>query len=527
MQAGDPTAFAFRLVLLPNPHGEDDRATPEERESWGAFAIWANGENLCAHIEQGEILDAAHWYMLPLIEWLVDNWDPLLHEERLPLTNTGLSAAESLSQTRMPPLSLKEVDEFEWMDVWSAWWKRHCLRSGREGGLFPDLYIRRYRDKLELSTGAEAVQGIPDEYVFLTPNRSYHVEPTAIAETLFGVLDAALRELQRRVPRSQRLKQLRSRLADLMSPERETRRMAWLAGLGDETERYSEIARAVDNVLEDASPEVREQVTGTRRVTPLLVEGSAYARLLYGAISPATGLHDVIWLTRLVVENYVPDASRWLSQLDLPLEVGDVRQLSPGEQGSRLGEKACELLGGDGGGWVDVDWVVKNLDIAVSEIELSDDAVRAVSIFGPTQRPHIFSNSRTWWGQSSGVRRFTLTHELCHLLFDREYGDELAIATGPWAPVAIEQRANAFAAAFLMPTWLLRAALATATAPADAPDTIRSVSAQLHVSASSLIDRLYNLGEITFDDRIRLRSVWLPERDPGGRQGGNGASRED
>jgi hypothetical protein len=28
-----------------------------------------------------------------------------------------------------------------------------------------------------------------------------------------------------------------------------------------------------------------------------------------------------------------------------------------------------------------------------------------------------------------------------------------------------------------------------------------------------LIDRLYNLGEITFDDRIRLRSVWLPGRE--------------
>jgi hypothetical protein len=72
MQAGDPAVFAFRLALLPNPHGDDDRATPEERASWGAFSVWAGGENLCAHIEQGEVLDSAHWYMLPLIEWLVE-----------------------------------------------------------------------------------------------------------------------------------------------------------------------------------------------------------------------------------------------------------------------------------------------------------------------------------------------------------------------------------------------------------------------------------------------------------------------
>jgi Zn-dependent peptidase ImmA (M78 family) len=87
------------------------------------------------------------------------------------------------------------------------------------------------------------------------------------------------------------------------------------------------------------------------------------------------------------------------------------------------------------------------------------------------------------------------------------------MATGPWAPLDIEQRANAFAAAFLMPTWLLKNALAAANAPADDPDTIRAVSTALRVSGSSLIDRLYNLDEITFDDRIRLRAFWLPGRD--------------
>jgi hypothetical protein len=29
------------------------------------------------------------------------------------------------------------------------------------------------------------------------------------------------------------------------------------------------------------------------------------------------------------------------------------------------------------------------------------------------------------------------------------------VASGPWAPLAVEQRANAFAAAFLMPSWWL------------------------------------------------------------------------
>jgi Zn-dependent peptidase ImmA (M78 family) len=508
MQRGDPAVFAFQLAFLRNPHGDADRATPEERDSWGTFMVWARGENLCAHVEHGEILSAAHWYMLPFIEWLVGNWDALFHEERLPLSNVGLSAAESLALTKMPPLTLKEVDEFEWLDVWASWWSRHCLRAGSEGGLFPDLYIRRYRDRLELSTGAELPAGIPSEHIFLTPRRLYHVDLAMAAEAVFDVLDAAVHELRRRIPDSARINELAANVAGLSSPKRRDARMAWLAGWAHDIGAYKQIATMVDETLASAAGEVREQLTGTRWHTPLVVEGTAYARLLYGAISPNTTLDDVARLADLLIANYVPDASPWLASLDLPMELGDVMQLAPGEQGSWLGERASELLARDAAGWVDIHAVLNKLNVAVTKIDLTDDQLRAVSVFGPMQRPHIFCNRRTRWGQSSGVERFTLAHELCHLLLDREYGGELAVASGPWAPVAIEQRANAFAAAFLMPTWLLRAALASLDLPLDEPEGIAKVAGEIQVSASSLIDRLYNLGELTLDDRYRLRERW-------------------
>jgi hypothetical protein len=240
MQAGDPTGFAFKLAFLRNPHGDDDRASIEERESWGSFSVWVQGENLCSHIEQGETLDSAHWYMISLIEWLVDNWDALLHEERLPLSNVGLSAAESLSLTKRPPISLKEVDEFEWLDVWSTWWGRHSFRASREGGLFPDLYLRRYRDSIEVSTGAESLPGIPEDHIFLTPNRVYRVDPPMVAESFYTVLNGAVKELRRRIPESSRLERLDLKVADLISVQRKTSRMAWLAGFGDDIEVYSE-----------------------------------------------------------------------------------------------------------------------------------------------------------------------------------------------------------------------------------------------------------------------------------------------
>jgi Zn-dependent peptidase ImmA (M78 family) len=510
MQAGDPSVFAFGLALLPNPHGDDDRATAEERESWGTFTVWAGGENLCAHLEQGEALDSAHWYLLPLMEWLADNWDPLLHEERLPLRNAGLSAAESLWNTRLPPVSLKEIDEFAWLNAWSAWWGRHSIRSARDGGLFPDVYLRRYRDTLEISTGAEMLPGIPNDHLFLSPNRIYHVDPLMAAEALFTVLNGAIAELRRRLPDSQQLRELEDKVNALASPGRQESRMVWLAGLGDNIERYNQTAAAVDEALADVDQEEREAIIGTRRMTPLVVVGSAFARLLYGAVSPFTTPTDVLTLTRQIVDNYVPDASQRLTRLDLPMATAEVGQLRPGEQGSRLGEQAAEILGANVGAWIDVVTVLGQLDVQISEIDLSDQDIRAVSVFGPTQRPHVFCNRRTIWGTAEPVRRFTLAHELCHLILDRDYGDELAIASGPWAPLAIEQRANAFAAAFLMPTWLLREALNAIGLPASDPNAIRSVSARLRVSVSSLVDRLYNLGELTLDERLQLRPIWPP-----------------
>lgn len=509
MKAGDPTVFALSLAFSPNPDGLDDRATADERESWGSFTLWAGSENLCAHFEQEEIIQSVHWYMLPLMEWLAGNWDPLLHEERLPLQNAGVSAAESLSRTQLAPLSLKHVDDFEWFATWSDWWSRHSVRAAREGGLFPDIYMRRYRDRLEISTGAETLPGIPSEFSFLAPNRIYHADLPSSADVMFQVLTAAAQELRRRLPESTRVTALADRVASLTSPARETSRMVWLAGIG---ERYTQVSRAVKESLSTTSERVREGIIGTGQHSPLVVVGSAYARLLYGAVSPATHLADVVSLTARIIDNYVADASPWLARMDLPLGIDEVRQLPPGEQGSRLGEKACELLGGDSGEWIDIESITQNLDISISDIQLSDHELRAVSVFGPTQRPHIFCNTATRWARSSWAKRFTLAHELCHLLLDREHGGELAIASGPWAPRAIEQRANAFAAAFLMPTWLLRDTLAASITSAENPETIRSASEQLHVSPSSLIDRLYNLGEISPDERDYLRSTWQPER---------------
>ena len=104
---------------------------------------------------------------------------------------------------------------------------------------------------------------------------------------------------------------------------------------------------------------------------------------------------------------------------------------------------------------VDMEGLIESLGVRIGTLELSDADVRGASIAGPQHRLGILVNARHGSNESEAGYRFTLAHELRHLLFDRERGQTLAVASGPWAPLVIEQRTNAFAAMSLMPTPLV------------------------------------------------------------------------
>jgi len=90
-------------------------------------------------------------------------------------------------------------------------------------------------------------------------------------------------------------------------------------------------------------------------------------------------------------------------------------------------------------------------------------------------------------------------------LHDRSHGARLAIASGPWAPKSIEQRANAFAAWLLMPPDLLQSAIADAHSGMDTLEGVNFVADRLDVSRRALIEHLYNLDYIDEEERDVLR----------------------
>ena len=215
--AGDTSRFALRMAFARDP--DQGRGTePEIGFSWGAIQLWVEGKNLCAHQEEGELINSVHWYLLPVIEWFVQHWNPLFHEELLPAKNADNTGWTSLRATRFPPSAIEANEESasEWEGVWQAWWTRHALRAAREGGLFPDVVFRRFRDLVEVSWGPARGQGMPEHFnfVYAGPD-SCRLPPADIAEPLYEVLAGASNHLLSFSPNSRRLKKLCSAVEDM------------------------------------------------------------------------------------------------------------------------------------------------------------------------------------------------------------------------------------------------------------------------------------------------------------------------
>ena len=189
---GDPGVFAMRMAFAPDPDG-GRYIDPETGLSWGSFQIWVEGRNLCSHLEEGERVDSAHWYLLPLLEWFTRHWSPLLHEERLPIRTEGDTGWTSLHATRFPPPAIEddEVLASEWEGAWQGWWMRHGLHAAKEGGLFPDVVIRRFRDSVEVSWGPIRSEGLPYRFDSTEAAGFGRLPPRAVAEPLHAVLSGA------------------------------------------------------------------------------------------------------------------------------------------------------------------------------------------------------------------------------------------------------------------------------------------------------------------------------------------------
>ena len=504
---GDTSRFAVRFAFAPDP--DDGRATaPDVSASWGSFQLWVDGRNLCAHSEEGERIESVHWYLLPLMEWLARNWNPLLHEERLPVKNEGGNAWAALRSTRFPPaaLAMEANREAMWEEHWHGWWRRHALRAASDGGLFPDVVFRRLRDAVEISWGDVRSAGMPAEFDFLEcSQRAVRLPPTEVAAPLHEALVSACKHLVSRATESKRINDLKHVLAVLPRARQRQKRLGWLAGLGTDEDTiqrgFTRTKRWLSNVNGSGS-------LLQARSHRLVVEGSCEAALMFGCVAPDIRREDVISLAEIMVQArqqgvVESDPALQRFQQAVPVDESDAR---PWAQGYDLAEDFLDIIEPSPSNTtsVDIHGILGELGVEVVKVRLTDETIRAVAIAGPRCRPRVAWNSACERNADARGRRFTLAHELCHLLFDADAGRRLALASGPWAPVDVEQRANAFAAMLLLPTESVHSAIAELTEPLSSRQAVAWIADQFNTGFHATLWHLTNLGYIDEETRQRI-----------------------
>lgn len=495
---GDTSKFAIKITFSDDPD-PGFGASHEESLSWGSFEIWVNERNLCATQFGGEIMGSVHWYLLPLLEWWVANWDPIFHEERLPNQNAGADSQDSLQRTRDAPPLLSAAAAAAWERTWHDWWARHCVEASRAGGLFPSICFRRWREKVEVSWDGSLAPARPPGVQFVQGLGSARLPAKEVAVPLHAVLAEAISHLLSRCPGSQRLASLRVNAAELASGGED--RLAWLLGLGETLPKMRESLGAVRQAVEALPARVRDAILGPPH-EPELVFAPFPAALMFGAASPDLSSHDRIRLIRHLADAFDSAQGR-VDELaaDKPVEGGDAWS-----QGYELADDVLGALDTrqESRGQVDVRAILRKLGVSIVETELEDRLTRAVAIAGESYRATILLNRAHRANAYPTGARFTLAHELCHLLYDRAFAREVALPSGPWAPRDVERRANAFAAMLLMPLERVRHAMAVSSGEPGSRELVMDVATHLGTSFTATAEHMYNLALLSDEERDSL-----------------------
>lgn len=124
----------------------------------------------------------------------------------------------------------------------------------------------------------------------------------------------------------------------------------------------------------------------------------------------------------------------------------------PYVQGQRLAQWFRKLPTVVDGHGVTVDLpVLRNWGVFYKRVAFQTNAIDAVAFWGPRHGPGVLLNTAGRHCSSSGGRRATIAHEICHLLVDRDRSLPVIEALGGRIPKAVEQRARAFAGELLLP----------------------------------------------------------------------------
>lgn len=438
------------------------------------------------------------WYLSPIFDWLVSNWLSLLHEEGFDWPeHSGSPAAVACRKTMYDFIAADDEAGREIYRTTQAWYFRHGLRSAAEGGLFPDIFIRRLVDDIEVSWLSTAPQFAAEDFVFLTDAGSLMLPVGDVAKPLWEALRWFAQNPPKQIDDKDResWQQICNKINNMENTSLADMEAAFLesttCGL---LEKFRNSRKAAAGLF------TSEQVKG---IPALQLFSPAVA--MFGGVSPDLGRGDVDKIFDVMASQYGGEDTEKLAGIvksrgKSPLGV-------PHADGYSLAEDFLEdeAVAQPVGGWVDIRGIVKSLGIEVEEDNLVTNSIRGVAIAGDGFSPKILVNLSSAFNSSENGRRFTIAHELCHILHDRSRARRVTHVSGEWVPPGFEKRANAFAARLLMPRNLVISAIGERRV-ADL-ETVREIAQGLRVSETALVRHLHNLRLIKVWERDELQAA--------------------
>ncbi len=470
---GDRRVFAIEARLLPDP--DPAGAAREDVWSYGEFRVFVKDRCLTRHSVPSGVREEIRWYLAPLLRWLHSAWLPLFHEQRLPsLVGNHENLVLRFEQGERLLLDDESSGASGRRGEMQAWRRRHAFWSAASGGIFPNIWFRRQSDLCEVAYDPGVTIGAPRGFEFQFTRGAVLIDVDIVAQAFSAF-------------------------------------MHWGAEAGAGVALPDESATAAQSA--------ERWLIGEHLAAVLVRANVAAQPLIHGVIAMSSP--EVAMFGTLRPDLSDEDAQVLLRQLDrarsemperpelqsLVMELGAPTRDTAWEQGYDLALRTHDELDSmkSSTTFIDIERILAGLGVSVDGVRVGDVSLRGVAIAGHGFSPTVIVNESARWNSSEPGRRFTLAHEFGHILGDRGRARRVTHSSTPWAPEAVERRANAFAAMFLMPYRAIDLAIDQIGPVMDGRGLTR-LARRLRCGRLAVLEHLKNLDRISSDAYYRIRT---------------------
>jgi Zn-dependent peptidase ImmA (M78 family) len=438
------------------------------RVSIGNSSVWSN--------EEGKGIP---WTWIDLLEQLARAWPFLKYEESAPLGTNGLALLRA-DRFASPDFDFEPAVQATRESY--IFLRRHNLATGIEGLYLPNFSLLREGRNIwvisanitKLLDFAQTLQTLSE----LGEVLARQVASAAQQERSRLALDA-WRNREPSLEAALQIKLGSSRLAAEMVPQGETL-AAYFDALPDaQNDDEYESSLLVAARMSEGVP-----LDSRRKILDLL------------RARPGTRLSAQLQQIAAEAETKLPS---YYSQ-------------QPYKQGESLAQWARARFDIAPEAKADPQEVLGRLGVDVTLHHFDIDMIDAVGCWDHRHGPAVLVNLDGEHAQSAAGRRATLAHELAHVLVDRRGSLPAAEVFGGSVPRHPEQRANAFAAEFLLPKSVAVERIRKAS---DVVKTIERLPEQFAVSRELAAWQIINsriYAELSNDAKALLKS-WTPNND--------------